>query len=129
VEPSVTPDAPDGFDREAYAQAIWFSPGGLVSIDPVDVVSEWPAETYEIFPSQMGLAQLVGSGAIEIRGDGSFYIARPIARFPAGLAGAHSVTFILGRGVPMPAGDPAHSCVISEETGLPLVAAGHCSSL
>lgn len=38
-------------------------------------------------------------------------------RFPAGLAGAHSVKFLLLRGVPKPDGNPGHSTVISEETG------------
>ena len=38
-------------------------------------------------------------------------------RFPAGLAGAHSVTFLVMNGTPYPDGDPGHSCVITEETG------------
>lgn len=41
-------------------------------------------------------------------------------RFPAGLTGAHSVRFVLARGVPYPDGDPGHSCVRSEETGQPV---------
>ena len=36
-------------------------------------------------------------------------------RFPAGLGGAHSATFVLARGVAMPDGSPGHSCVIVEE--------------
>ena len=39
---------------------------------------------------------------------------------PAGLNGAHSVRFILAKGVPMPDGRPGHSTVISEETGQPV---------
>ncbi|HXJ34551.1 MAG TPA: hypothetical protein VMS22_11020 [Candidatus Eisenbacteria bacterium] len=58
---------------------------------------------------------LVGAGFVALR-----FNSRRIPRFPAGLAGAQAVSFTLGRGVPMPAGDPGHSCVISEETGLSL---------
>jgi hypothetical protein len=36
---------------------------------------------------------------------------------PAGLSGALSVTFLIMKGTPYPDGDPAHSCVIVEETG------------
>lgn len=61
--------------------------------------------------------------------DGAFYIASAIPRFPAGLFGAHAVTFILGRGVAMPAGSPGHSCVLSEDTGLPLSNAFLCEYL
>ena len=84
-----------------------------------------PAEPYVVLPEAFGLAQLTASGDLQFRGDPNFlpifYIARPIPRFPAGLYGAEAASFILGRGVPMPAGDPGHSCVISEATGLPLV--------
>jgi len=43
------------------------------------------------------------------------------------LYGAHSVTFVLGTGVPMPAGTPGHSCVVSEATGRPLANEMICS--
>jgi hypothetical protein len=52
--------------------------------------------------------------------DTAFRIARPIPRFAAGLYGARLVRFVLARGVPMPAGSPGHSCVISEATGRPI---------
>lgn len=54
-----------------------------------------------------------------------FLIARKI-RFPAGLSGAHSVRFLLGRGVPPPEGDPGHSCVIDQATGRPTAASRTC---
>ena len=111
-------DTPPGFDRGLYLLATFFSPGGVVSIDPADVVPLGRAEAYGVVPQGFGLAQLVASGQLQNR-DGYFYIAQPI-RFPAGLHGAHSTSFVLGRGVPLPAGDPGHSCVISEETGQPL---------
>jgi hypothetical protein len=127
VTGTVPPDSvPPGFDPAVYQElGLRFSPGGVVDIDPATVVSITPAEPYEVLPQGFGLAQLVATGALERRGgffffDGYFYIASAIPRFPAGLYGGHLVFFVLGTGVPMPAGDPGHSCVISEETGLPL---------
>ncbi len=126
VSPGVAAAAPEGFDSGLYAYATHSYSGGLVEIEPTAVAPAGVAEPYEIFPSTMGLAQLVGSGALEVHGDRDYYIAKPIPRFPARLTGAFGVTFVLGRGVPMPAGDPGHSCVISEETGLPLTNPSIC---
>lgn len=127
VEASIPPsDVPPGLDPEVYGLlGLWFNPGGVVEIDPALVVSAARADTYEVLPSGFGLAQLVATGALDPRGSsvffgGDFYIARAIPRFPADLTGAQAVAFLLGRGVPLPAGTPGHSCVISEETGLPL---------
>lgn len=72
-----------------------------------------------MLPQQAGLIQLVQQGALTQNSSGEFPIHRKI-RFPAGLAGAHSVKFLLLRGVPLPDGDPAHSEVVSEETGQPI---------
>jgi Ca2+-binding EF-hand superfamily protein len=96
-----------------------FSPGGLVEIDPKEVVSSLPAERYVVLPQQAGLLQLVNSGALSVNRSGEFLIHKKI-RFPGGLHGAHSVKFLLLRGVPEPDGDPGHSDVMSEETGRPL---------
>jgi hypothetical protein len=124
--PSPTPaEVPPGFDPGVYQrEGLWFSPGGVVAVDPSQVVAAGPADPYDVLPQGFGLAQLVATGGLEVLDDGSFpttfRIAHPIPRFPAGLYGAHLVRFVLGRGVPMPAGTPGHSCVISEETGEPI---------
>jgi hypothetical protein len=47
-------------------------------------------------------------------------------RFPAGLHGAHLVRFRIQKGVAMPEGDPGHSCVIVEETGMALYNGATC---
>jgi len=47
----------------------------------------------------------------------SYFIHETFPRFPAELAGAHSVRFTLGAGVELPGGDIGHSRVFSEETG------------
>jgi hypothetical protein len=96
-----------------------FYPGGVVEIDPANVVASWPAERYEVLPSQAGLLQLVQNGALTRNRSGEFLIHQKI-RFPAGLSGAQQVKFLLLRGVPKPEGDPGHSEVISEETGEPI---------
>jgi hypothetical protein len=118
ASPGTFTETPPGFDPWLYLEATWFSPGGVVDVDPSAVVPG-VAEPYVVLPQGFGLAQLVASGGLESR-EGYFYIAHPIPRFPAGLYGAHSVSFVLGRGVPMPEGHPGHSCVVSEETGLPV---------
>jgi hypothetical protein len=87
-----------------------------VQIDPRDAVSSQPAEAYEVLPQQAGLLQLVNSGALSVNRSGDFLIHKKI-RFPGGLHGAHSVKFLLLKGVPVPDGDPGHSDVMSEETG------------
>ena len=93
-----------------------FFPGGVIDIDPKAVVASVPAAAYEVLPSQAGLVQLLSTGALTQNSSGE-YIVRQKIRFPAGLAGAHSVTFLVMKGAPYPDGDPAHSCVIMEETG------------
>jgi hypothetical protein len=93
-----------------------FSPGGVIEIDPRRVVASMPVERYEVLPQQAGLLQLVKQGKLAENGRGEFLIKEKI-RFPAELHGAHSVKFLLLRGVPLPDGSPGHSQVISEETG------------
>lgn len=101
-----------------------FHPGGLSRVDPAAVVAAGPVAAYEVLPQEAGLGQLLQEGALvpveggvgRRRGQ-AFLIRRPIAHFPAGLTGAHGVTFVLGKGVPMPEGDPGHSLVLDEETG------------
>jgi hypothetical protein len=93
-----------------------FSPGGVIEIDPKTVVSSVPVTSYEMLPQQAGLVQLLASGSLKQNSLGE-YIVREKIRFPAGLYGAHSVTFLVMKGTPYPDGDPGHSCVIKEEGG------------
>jgi hypothetical protein len=129
---TATPAAPPGFDPNIYSRGIRFTPGGVVDIDPAAVVPTGLAQAYDVLPAEMGLAQLVASGALVATSEGGFpdhyLIAEPIPRFPAGLYGSEAVWFVLGGGVPLPAGNPGHSCVVSEETGLPIVNAQFCDA-
>ncbi|WP_441242531.1 hypothetical protein [Tardiphaga sp. 768_D3_N2_1] len=104
-------------NSDAKSDLFRYSPGGVVDIDPQAVVGSAPAQKYEVMPQQAGLVQLLSSGAL-VRAKGGEYIVKQKTRFPSGLAGAHSVTFLLPTGVPYPEGDPGHSCVVIEETGL-----------
>ncbi|MES2535982.1 MAG: DUF2339 domain-containing protein [Pseudomonadota bacterium] len=64
----------------------------------------------------------VAGAAVERRSSGPFglqaYVILAPMRFPVGLHGAHSVTFLLAPGVPTPEGNPGHSRVVNMETGL-----------
>lgn len=96
-----------------------YHPGGVVEFDPKRVVASVAVERYGVLPQEAGLLQLLKSGALVQNRDGDYLIKQKI-RFPAELQGAHSVKFLLLRGVPMPDGDPNHCEVISEETGEPI---------
>ena len=102
-----------------------FYPGGVVEVDPASVVASRPVARYEVLPNQPGLLQLVQRGALARNQGGEFLIKQKI-RFPAGLHGAHSVKFLLLRGVPEPDGDAGHSCVIDEASGAPWKKSGSC---
>lgn len=93
-----------------------FWPGGVIDIDPASVVASESVVPYEVLPAQAGLVQLLADGKITQNGAGEFVVRSKI-RFPAGLYGAHSVTFLVMKGAPYPDGNPGHSCVIVEETG------------
>jgi hypothetical protein len=105
---------PTGFDPQMWQEAARYWPSGVVTVDPRQVVASTRVEPYKVLPSQMGLAQLIGAGAIERTPDGKFRIVRPIAHMPPSMGGAHSVSIVLADGVPMPVGSPGHSCVLSE---------------
>ena len=86
-----------------------FTPAGVFQFNPAEVVVKGKAERYEVLPHQAGLVQLLLSGAIQASGDG--YIVRKPMRFPGSMGGAHSTTFIVPVGVPMPTGSRSHNCV------------------
>jgi hypothetical protein len=45
------------------------------------------------------------------------YVIQRDLDIPAGLSGAHSVVFVLERGVPYPRGDAGHSVILDQATG------------
>lgn len=97
-------------DDEILASLKHFSPGGIETIDPQTVVAFGTAERYQVLPQEAGLLQILQDGLATRKADG-YVINKPIARFPAGLAGAHSVHFYIANGVARPAGNPGHSTV------------------
>lgn len=125
TEPPSTDDTPPaGFDAGVWKEALQSRPGGLVSIDPATVVAERPAVAFEVLPGKAGVAQLLGSGALTRLDANSFKIVKAIPRYPPGFG---SLRFLLARGLPRPAGKQAAYCVISEETGLPLMDTPLCA--
>jgi hypothetical protein len=109
---------PAGFDPETWREALRFWPGGVQQVAPASIVARARVEAYSVLPSQAGLAQLVGSGALtKFRSSGKYRIVRPIARFPASMGGAHRADFLLAPGVPVPPGDMLHACLKIEQTG------------
>ena len=111
---------PKGFDGGTWREARRYIPAGIFQIAAEEVRGRGISfQPYDILPGQAGLAQLAGSGELKRISNG-YRIAKPIAHYPAGLHGAEMTNFLLARGVPEPAGDPGHSCVIDEATGQPL---------
>jgi len=119
--------------RAMWQEFSYRRPGGVVRVDPAKVVSRLAVNLHEVLPGEAGVAQLMDEEALEVMelsqtvrlgldsGNVSvsitptprkFKITRKI-RIPGGFSG----DFLLGRGVPMPDGNLARSCVISEETG------------
>lgn len=99
-------------DPDALNALMHFSPGGIVDLDPATVVASEKAEPYVVLPQEAGLVQLLQEGSLSRQANGVYRIDKPVARFPAGLSGAHSVRFQLGTDVPLPAGSAGHSSVI-----------------
>jgi hypothetical protein len=102
-----------------------FHPEGVQEIDPRTVVASAPVERYLVLPEEAGLSQLEQEGAITRTGPREFLVRKKI-RFPTGLNGAHLVMFRIQEGVPVPQGDPGHSCVTLEETGMALYNGASC---
>ncbi len=103
-------------------QLFRFTREGLATVSLSAVVSSNPVQDYDVVPAHAGLVQLLSSGQIEYIGQDNsyteaYFIHETFPRFPALLAGAHSVRFTLGTGVELPGGDIGHSRVFSEETG------------
>lgn len=121
----VRAEAPAGFDKDAWHAFTRHYTQGVVNVAVNDVISDYQASEYEILPNGAGIAQLVGSGhLVSVRGNlvnKTYKIEKKIKRFPAEMTGGHASKFLLGKGVPMPEGDPGHSCVVSEESGEVLV--------
>jgi EF hand len=144
--PNVAP-APANMDASAvYEELLSDSPGGVVLIDPAQVVAADKVKLYGTLPGKAGLIQLIERGVLQISGwsrsvqlggtriiggativgggndmrvsrvPSGFRIVGPM-QFPAGLNGAHSVRFVIAPGVALPTGNPGQSNVVCESTG------------
>ncbi len=104
-------------DAETMASLFRFNSDGIYQIDSKQIVSEEPAESYDVLPQEAGLLQLIAEDRIERVSKENYIIKKNIERYPAGLSGAHAVNFIIAKGVNIPDGNPGHSIVCLEETG------------
>ena len=116
----LTPSKP--ISRNSNTEDLWSHKkysinNNVVSVPIKDIVAPRPVEKYKVLPGHAGLQQLVASGHLKKLEGRSYHIVKPIAHFPARLTGAHSVDFILGKGLDIPDGSPGHSKVYSEDTG------------
>lgn len=95
----------------------------LIAVDPATVISAIPAERWEILPGVAGIKQLVHDGYLELLKDKGYQqeykIIKSFPRFPPAISGT-DYKFLLGRGVRSPEGFAGWSCILSEETGLPI---------
>ena len=92
-------------------QVVHYHAGGVVDIAPASVVAGQLVTAYDVLPEEAGLLQLAIQGALVHDAQGAFVVRRPM-RFPGGLGGAHSVRFIVPKGVPRPTGNPGQSRVV-----------------
>lgn len=105
---------PEGFEPAMWREAVRFNPWGISPVRRESIISAVDVTSYDVLPNQTGLAQLIGSGHIRrVRGD--LEVVQPIPRLPAAMGGAHMTTLTLAEGVPLPAGDPVHSCIRRRE--------------
>ncbi len=111
-----TPDEYPAGATLTHRSLLRFYDDGVREVDIDTVVSPQEIAQYDILPQQAGLLQLILDGRIRYTPEGQYLIVEEIERFPAGLAGAHSVKFLLAEGVKMPGGSPSHSSVRSAKT-------------
>lgn len=90
---------------------------GVANVNPRDIIAVASIEPHGILPGKMGVAQLIGSGALVREGLDRYRLVRAIPQFPTNMDGGQPITIILAKGVSVPSGDPKYTCLISEETG------------
>ena len=70
--------------RKVEADMLRFNPGGVVEIEPEEIVTEANVEPYTLLPQEAGLAQLAQAGAIEPTG---IWLNTPVRGLRMGFAG------------------------------------------
>ena len=109
---------------------LWFlqeTPGGVVNIDPNDVIANVEIVPVDPLPGMAGIAEMVQSGALTRIEDGygssDNYAIEKYVRLPSGLRrhGRAVNKFILKHDVPAPASGELQSiCIIAEKDGKPI---------
>ena len=126
-------DQPENVSRATWQSFEIFNSGGVARLDPAEVAATHPVTTYSVLPQQAGLVQLEQEGKIKLLAGGAvggtYLLLEPIGRWPTGLAGSHSVQFIVPRHIPVPVGYRGHSGVYAEATGTCSSHFGLCSQI
>jgi hypothetical protein len=91
----------------------WRTNGGIVQVNPEDVIAPGRVEAYEVLPGADGLRHLVETGVLA-RTESGYRLLQPLPRWPANLWNLQNLTFILPKGMPRPKGSPAPARVIEE---------------
>ena len=111
---------PDNVDPATWGNFWRFNSGGIVEIEAADVIATGPVSPYKILPQQAGILQLVQEGKLRRLSQdfrSPYLLLKPFDQFPTGLAGAHSVDFIIPRNIPVPSGSRGHSGAFIQATG------------
>lgn len=119
--------APEGFDPDIWWMVTDERPRGLGDLDLASVVSATSVERYDLLPGEFGLARLAYQGIIEPTEYGDeFRLLKPLERFPGGLKGSGSISFVLGEGIPRPEGDPGRGCLYAAD-GITVIQGDYCN--
>lgn len=114
-------ERPSNVDSVSWKSLERFNEGGIAKLNPGRVIANKAAKSYSVLPQQAGLVQLISEGKLKMvnggGGNETYLLLEPINRWPAGLAGAHSVDFIVPRHIPAPEGNIGHSSAYFEATG------------
>jgi hypothetical protein len=96
-------------DGPTYREFLRYNPWGIVDIDPITVITNGKAESYDVLPGLAGLLQLIKDGSIVVQGrnGNELLVTKPIARLPADVwVGIGAIKrFVFAPGVPVPEGD------------------------
>ena len=87
------------------------NPGGVIVVDPAEVVAPGLVRAYDVLPIQAGAIQLLESGAIRKTSEKTYTVVKPIPRLPAGWI-IHTLPhrrFVFAKGIVRPDEGPGRA--------------------
>lgn len=120
---------PDNYDKRIWDDLLKTFPDAVAKIKPSDVIAIRDAKNYETLPQIAGIAQLEAEKKIEIveynEEKRIFRILKNITKIPHYVS-HHQNRYLLPPGINPPSNLSGSTCLISEETGLPLLPMSIC---